>query len=774
MLEAEANWICPVVAAGEMRLAGRMICFLQARGFCRVAVMAIRPAGVSAKLNWFKAHPRTVLCALLVGCLGPFLDKAVSVDDPLFVWSAQWIQKHPLDFYSFGTNWWMSTVPMYVANWNPPLMSYCLAVAGLFCGWEERGLHLAGLVIACGTAAGIYSLAQRWCGRPFWAVCLAIFTPVFLVSGSTLMCDVLMLGFWVWAVWFWEQGWQKPGGGAKWFIGAGLLAGLAVLTKFSAVLLPPLLLVMAIFRTRRPGWWLAGLAIPTLMLAGYELFTAHLYGKGLFSAASYHAHTFRTDPPGGWKAAAIISLTFAGGSLLPVLFMAPAIWRGRVLAGEGILLGVAWAGFYQWGDGLGLAANAPGLMRHAGMAFQTALLAVGGLNLAGLLVAEGWRAKDAVTRSLLVWIAGVLVFATVLNWTINARSFLPLVPAVAILLSRRLEARPGAWSAPGRIFWPLIPAAAVSVSLVVADYGLAGTGRSAAAMIADECQKEGAPVWFEGHGGFQYYLEKRGGRPLDVERTLMARGDFLVVPDTGVSVTFPPDTIGFVGNLKLTPTAWMNLAGGSPASGMAGFYGDNAGPLPFVWAEPLPQSYALFRVFCRQQFNSRPTYTPAMRAVDVPGYPDISADTEENPSPALHPAAQEDLQVAVKLAQQGDTAAAISHYQTLIETFTNDPVLLNNYAWVLMTARPVAWRNPVKAARLAEQAVILTDSRQPAFLGTYAAACAAAGDFPTAVSMAEAAEILAKTCNQRDYAVQNAALRRLYEQGRTAETLVSP
>ena len=128
----------------------------------------------------------------------------------------------------------------------------------------------------------------------------------------------------------------------------------------------------------------------------------------------------------------------------------------------------------------------------------------------------------------------------------------------------------------------------------------------------------------------------------------------------------------------------------------------------------------------------------------------------------------------MKLAQQGDTAAAISHYQTLIETFTNDPVLLNNYAWVLMTARPVAWRNPVKAARLAEQAVILTDSRQPAFVGTYAAACAAAGDFPTAVSMAEAAEILAKTCNQRDYAVQNAALRRLYEQGRTAETLVSP
>ena len=46
---------------------------------------------------------------LVIGCLlllGPFLGKAVHVDDPLFVWAAQQICRHPLDFYGFSVNWY--------------------------------------------------------------------------------------------------------------------------------------------------------------------------------------------------------------------------------------------------------------------------------------------------------------------------------------------------------------------------------------------------------------------------------------------------------------------------------------------------------------------------------------------------------------------------------------------------------------------------------------------------------------------------------------------
>jgi hypothetical protein len=115
---------------------------------------------------------------------------------------------------------------MWVVNWNPPLMAYFLAgVAWLF-GWNEIILHLAGLAIAFTAAVGIYSLAKMWCERPLLATVVAIFTPAFLVSSTTLMCDVLMLTFWIRALVLWERALAKEQ--CWWqFVVAGVLAGLA-------------------------------------------------------------------------------------------------------------------------------------------------------------------------------------------------------------------------------------------------------------------------------------------------------------------------------------------------------------------------------------------------------------------------------------------------------------------------------------------------------------------------------------------------------------------
>ena len=96
-----------------------------------------------------------------------------------------------------------------------------------------------------------------WCERPLLATVIAIFTPAFLVSSTTLMCDVLMLTFWIWALVLWERALASEQ--SRWqFVGAGVLAGLAVLTKYSAVTLLPLLPILSILRTRKLGWWLAG------------------------------------------------------------------------------------------------------------------------------------------------------------------------------------------------------------------------------------------------------------------------------------------------------------------------------------------------------------------------------------------------------------------------------------------------------------------------------------------------------------------------------------
>ena len=38
---------------------------------------------------------------------------------------------------------------------------------------------------------------------------MAVLTPGFLVCGSSLMCDVPMLAFWVWSVVLWLRGFDE-------------------------------------------------------------------------------------------------------------------------------------------------------------------------------------------------------------------------------------------------------------------------------------------------------------------------------------------------------------------------------------------------------------------------------------------------------------------------------------------------------------------------------------------------------------------------------------
>src|SRR5208282_848997 len=105
--------------------------------------------------------------------------------------------------------------------------------------------------------------------------------------------------------------------------------------------------------------------------------------------------------------------------------------------------------------------------------------------------------------------------------------------------------------------------------------------RTAAEQITAKYKPAGHQLWFEGHGTFQYYMEKLGGQPIDVERSLLQLGDFVVVPQVGTFIAFPPDVVGWVDNLVFSPFSWMNLMGCSKDEA-AGFYGANFGPVPFV------------------------------------------------------------------------------------------------------------------------------------------------------------------------------------------------
>jgi 4-amino-4-deoxy-L-arabinose transferase-like glycosyltransferase len=717
-------------------------------------------------------HPFVVLGIVLTACLGPFINKAVHMDDALFIWTGQWIQRHPADFFGFDVNWWGSATPMWVANCNPPLMSYFLAgVAALF-GWNEMVLHLAGLAVAFLAAAGIYSLAKLWCDQPLLAALVAVFTPVFLVSSSTLMCDVLMLAFWIWSLVFWERALKTENGGWQ-FIGAGALAGLAVLTKYSVVTLLPLLPLMSLVRKRKPGWWLAGAAVPWLMIMGYEWLTARLYGKGLLAAATAYAQAHRSLLVGGWTAREVVALAFAGGSLLPLLFFSPwlwprrAWWRGGAIV-FGVLLGLFWLG----GDpGIFHPLVNPESFNHPGFRLQVILLLAGGLHLLLLVAAETWRRRDAVAVILALWIAVGLLFAGVLNWTVSARSFLPIVPAAAILLVRRLDATRGNGPAAGWWSWPLIPSAAIALSLMLADYQMANSARKAAKQIAARYQPAGHTLWFEQHMGFQYYMEKSGARPVDCERSVLQPGDVVVVPRINYGfIPFPLGSVGWLDPLIYRPFSLLNLSRDTPASA-AGFYSATWGPVPFALGRLPPQEFFLLKVFSKIQFNTQPFNPQAVLDGDVPVFADYSAVSDDRPAVPENPEVEKLTLLAGQLEADGKLEAAIQQYRQALEVDAGNPVLLNNLAWILATADQPALRNGEEAMRLATQAVKLSDRRQPLFMGTLGAACSAAGQFEQAIQAAEAAETFALLTNQKELAIRNRELLGQYAAGKTAGAL---
>ena len=101
------------------------------------------------------------------------------------------------------------------------------------------------------------------------------------------------------------------------------------------------------------------------------------------------------------------------------------------------------------------------------------------------------------------------------------------------------------------------------------------------------------------------------------------------------------------------------------------------------------------------------------------------------------------------LLQKGRVREAITHFQRALELRPNHQLAENNLAWVLATSPEPSLRNGSKAMALAQQAVQLSGGRNPAIIGTLAAAYAEAGRFAEALANAQYAMQLATAQNNR-------------------------
>jgi 4-amino-4-deoxy-L-arabinose transferase-like glycosyltransferase len=529
-------------------------------------------------------YPRILLAVATLVCLLPFIDKALHLDDPLFIWAARQMQTRWWDPYGFDVNWYGWSMPMFEVTKNPPLASAYLALVISTFGESEVWLHVAFFAPAIAAVLGTYALAQRISAFPFQAALALLATPVFLISSTTLMCDVLMLAFWIWAVVFWIRGLDTQR--ASLLALAGLLAGLSALTKYFGIALVPLLFAYTLARTKGRDWrWLPWFLIPIAFAGIFEWATRAFYGHGLLSEAFGYTQENRSASLSTFGIKGLAAISFAGGCCAIILICAPLLARFRTWVWG--ILGAVVVALLLWSFPL---VSNPSRQSALGFAAQWSLFLLAGAAVLALPIIEIKRRRTAETWLLVLWVLGTLGFC-VFNWTINGRSILPMAPAVAILLLRRIDDQGG----PRRSFrWCLGAGMALSLVATFADYRLAASARAAVKEIGQRVDTSPKPaIWFQGHWGFQYYAQANGWRPLDSQQSQPQSGDLIVLPVNNTNLLqIPPERVERLFTTELAVAPWITTMSRSLD---AGFYSDQRGPLPFAFGVVPAEKYYILR-----------------------------------------------------------------------------------------------------------------------------------------------------------------------------------
>ena len=513
------------------------------------------------------------LCAAL---LLPFVNQPFNLDDPLFIWAAQQIRAHPADPYGFELNWYGDVSPMHRIMQNPPGAAYLIAGACALFGCSEPALHAVFLLVAWGAVVGTYCVARLLSPRPLLAALLTLLAPAFLVLAGTVMSDVLMLALWIWAIYFWLRGAKENRLRLAW-LSAGLMAG-AMLSKYFAISLLPLLLADALFRRPRRMGYLLPMLLPVGVLATYHFATARLYGHSLLTEAAGYASQHHR--PWQW----LSGLTLVGGCAASVLFyLLAARWRtnlwlfaaGACVFGEILYL-------------LGPLLPQPVVIdQHIDWPFlvQWSIWLSAGCLLIGIVVREMIRRwNDPDMRLLGLWVLGTASFGIAVNWTANSRSLLPMVPALAIVISRipvrrTVHRRWLEWA-------PLLPAGVLAALCLWASGASAEASRSLAQLVSARAQTHQRDVRFAGHWGFQYYMQQFGHRPIDYSRIELKPGTLLALPRNNTNVVPLPEPAARIeDDVQVQPLPFFTLMHDQLH---AGFHSDTFGPLPFAFGRVPP------------------------------------------------------------------------------------------------------------------------------------------------------------------------------------------
>ncbi len=524
---------------------------------------------------------RLLLVLLAVVYTGLNAAKPLQVDDAAYQYFARQFATKPLDPYGFAVLWYDHPEPANTVLAPPVLPAYWGAVRAVV-GERPWLWKLALFPWALLFVTAVHALLRCFArGVEMLGTWLLVLSPAFLPS-LNLMLDVpaLALGLTALNVFFRAAG-RRSYALAAW---AGLLAGLAMQTKYTAFLAPGAMLLYALSR-RRLRFWAPAALVATQVFVTWELLVAFLYGHSHFVEAlppsggrlldKFLVLPFLFSDLGGVAAAGILIglaalglrrvwLALAAG--LVVLGYALIVWRGGNYVSTGVI-----------GDYFPDARET----EYSELIFDT--FAAAGVLVLTLVLWRLWgRPRGRRTLAFLTcWLALEVVGYLLLTPFPAVRRVLGVAVVLAVIVAR-LAARTCRDPERRTVLRAL---GAGGVALGLAYYALDWQGarvqqQAAASAAAWVREHGGGTAWFVGHWGFQYYAERNGLRPVVTEYappegsipfppvSRLRAGDWLVVPGPRLnaqSMVLEED--------KLRPEGGLVIATRVPLRTVPCFYG---------------------------------------------------------------------------------------------------------------------------------------------------------------------------------------------------------
>lgn len=528
----------------------------------------------------FATHPRLAL-ALVAALVAALLASSLPVldEESYLAIAAQLEPARPYDWWRPWPPWGGAREADAFVYAHPPLFLWWVWLWGGSASFAPAAVKAMKVAAALPWAAllgwSVGRLAERYTRHPWLAVATWMMSPIVVLGLQRgLMPDLMVTALQTFALVAWLEGLPREGGlRQRWMIMGGLALGGAVLTKYPAALLAPLLLLHGLGARRLRGsglFWLCALGL----VGGVEAWLALQYGRIHLVEVLTRAGEIPRGALAGRGLGTLVRLSLAL-SPLPLLARGHATgWFVAALVAAPLAAAVV-------PDGTGVEAQ-----------LIVALLASAGLALIGLclaaLRAQGAGPDRGLDERLLAAHVVVVVLGVVIGHNFSApRYLLPAMGSLAVLVVRHFERRADTRTL---LQVGLALHGALALGLTVAEHRFAGAESAAARELVRRTQGRclERPCLFSGEWTFRYELEQAGWAFYTGEAP---SGALVITGERSSPAAHPADWV----EVDRVGRGDFPLRVVDPARDV-GLYGETTGSLPFAFGEGPLEEAVLWQV----------------------------------------------------------------------------------------------------------------------------------------------------------------------------------